>query len=167
MDDFIGSPTVEGLKAFKKDELLDLAGRLEIEEIKRAMRKPAMQRRIAEYYLDEETFSQEDVDQFPVFKTGEQSLELELKLKELELKQKELDRDRELKQMELEKELKQQELAFKQLELDREREREGRTQELALKQLELEREKEARMKNAQAAAKCRLKKKNELLHMQE
>ena len=45
MDQFLASPTVEGLKAFKKPELLELATRLTLEEVKPALRKPVILRK--------------------------------------------------------------------------------------------------------------------------
>ena len=83
---FIDQPTVEGLKNLKKHELVNVAKKLEMEDITMSMRKPVIARKIVEYYVDEEVFQTDALEQFtdmPENKTSD--IELKLKLQEIEL----------------------------------------------------------------------------------
>ena len=62
MDEFIDEPNVNALESFKKSELLALAQKLGLDEIKGTMRKNEICRIIAEYYAEEEIFSETDLE---------------------------------------------------------------------------------------------------------
>ena len=95
MDEFIDAPNVDALGNFKNFELLALAQKLDLDELKGTMRKNEICRNIAEYYVEEEIFSETDVQYFPVKKSNsdqeerekdrQAELKLQLQLKQLEL----------------------------------------------------------------------------------
>ena len=116
MDDFLANPTVEGLRAFKKPDLLILSEKLELVGIKSVMRKAQIQREIAGYYFDEDVFTQEDFELFPEISEG--------KLSDHDLSLKKLEFEMEMKRLELEREREREERENRKLELEnRERER--------------------------------------------
>ena len=109
MDQFLASPTVEGLKAFKKPELLELATRLTLEEVKPALRKPVILRKIAEHFYDEDVFTDKDLALIPDPSKGESMSDIEFKIKvmELEMQKQKLEmesQERERQEREREKE---------------------------------------------------------------
>ena len=97
MDEFIDAPNVDALGNFKKSELLALAQKLGLDELKGTMRKNEICRNIAEYYVEEEIFSETDVEYFTVKKSNsdqeergkdrQAELKLQLQLKQLELEE--------------------------------------------------------------------------------
>ena len=70
MDEFIDAPNVDALGNFKKSELLALAQKLGLDELKGTMRKNEICRNIVEYYVEEEIFSETGVEYFPVKKSN-------------------------------------------------------------------------------------------------
>ena len=119
MDEFIDAPNVDALGNFKKSELLALAQKLGLDELKGTMRKNEICRNIAEYYVEEEIFSETDVEYFPVKKSNtdqeerekdrQAELKLQLQLKQLELEAQERQRLADLEQKRLEIEAKEKE----------------------------------------------------------
>lgn len=130
MDQFLASPTVEVLKAFKKPELLELATRLTLEEVKPALRKPVILRKIAEHFYDEDVFTDKDLALIPDPSKGESMSDIEFKIKVMELemqKQKlEMESQERERQFELEKLEKERQFELEKLEREKEliRERE-------------------------------------------
>ena len=110
IDNFIAEPDIEQFKSFKKTELLTLAPLLALDHVKSSMRKPEIQRIIAEYYYDEGVFQEEDLELFPEVNStpnrSERELEFEMRKLELEKEEREKQRQRELelKRLEFEKE---------------------------------------------------------------
>ena len=62
---FIENPTVNTLKSLKKPDLIEVAKKLEMEEIKQSTRKHVIARKIAEFYVDEDVFGVDDLVHFP------------------------------------------------------------------------------------------------------
>ena len=65
MEKFLDRPTIAVFRSFQKGDLLVLARRLGLTDVKVAMRKPKICWVTAEYYYDEEVFIQVDLDLFP------------------------------------------------------------------------------------------------------
>ena len=99
VSNFVKNPTVEGLKNLKKNELLELAAELKLEDVKASLRKPEIARKIAIFYADEGVFKEDDVDQFPSVRKPMSENEAKVKLLELEL-----EKERDRQKAELEKE---------------------------------------------------------------
>ena len=130
MDSFLASPTVDGLLALKKSELLKLAQKLELSEAKRQMRKAEIAEIIATYYVDEKVFAENDLDKFtlPEVKPDQNALEtmkLQLELKRLDMEEKEKQRKLELEEREKQRKLELEEKE-KQRQFDLEREEKQR-----------------------------------------
>ena len=120
MEDFLASPSVEGLRSFKKSELLTVADKYELSHVKQSMRKADIQQCIAEYLCDENLFDEEELALFPGFVDVQGS---EFELKKLELEERRMQREAEERRM-------QMQLKEKQLELEKEdREREEKAEE--------------------------------------
>ena len=127
---FLGDVSVENLKTLKKPELLELAAVLEMEEIKATLRKPVIARRIAERYVEDDEFSEEDLDQFPEPSKVTHMSETEEKIQLMQL---ELQREREERErMREEREHMREE---------REHMREEKERQIELKKMEMEEKK--------------------------
>ena len=100
------SPTVIALQSFRKPELLQISEKLNL-NVKSNVRKAVIVREIAEYYADEEIFSAEDLDRFPVTDKGQMSeMEFRLKMYELEREEKERERAFELEKLRMNQSMK-------------------------------------------------------------
>ena len=75
---FVESPTVQGLKTLKKNELLGWAQHLDLENVKASLRKSKIARKLAEYYIHEEVCNKDDIDHLsdPAAKNPCQKLKL-------------------------------------------------------------------------------------------
>ena len=96
VEDFKKAPTVQGLKKLKKSELLEFARELEF-EVKVSMTKAVIARMIAEHYVDEDVFTDQDLAQFA---DPSGSADAALKLKVLELEREEKEKERQEKERE-------------------------------------------------------------------
>ena len=67
MKEFLETPTVAVFRSFKKAEFLALTTRLGLTHVNVAMRKPEIRRVIAEYYYDEEVFTEAELELCPPF----------------------------------------------------------------------------------------------------
>ena len=106
MESFLKSPTVIALQSFRKPELLEISEKLNL-NVKSNVRKAVIVREIAEYYADEEIFSAEDLDRFPVTDKGQMSeMEFRLKMYELEREEKERERAFELEKLRMNQSMK-------------------------------------------------------------
>ena len=89
MEDFLASPSVEGLRSFKKSELLTVANKYELSQVKQSMRKADIQQCIADYLCDENQFDEEELSLFPGFVDVQGS---EFELKKLEFEERRMQR---------------------------------------------------------------------------
>ena len=126
MDKFMTSPTVEVLRAFKKPELLELATRLNLEDVKPALRKPVILRKIAENYFEEDVFTDEDLELIPDPSKGKSMSEMEFKIKMMELEMQRQDREMQRQDKEMQRQDRERQFELEKLEKEKEliRERE-------------------------------------------
>ncbi|KAG1666925.1 hypothetical protein GQR58_018668 [Nymphon striatum] len=115
MDDFLASPTLVGLKAFKKTELLIIVKRLKL-EAKAAMKKIEIQYLIAEYYCDENIFTETDLTQFQTSIPTCEDLQMKFELEKLQLQ---CARESEREQRESEREQRESEREQREFELEK------------------------------------------------
>ncbi|XP_051866842.1 cilia- and flagella-associated protein 45-like isoform X2 [Pristis pectinata] len=152
---FLESPTLQGLEMVKKDDLIKIATKLNLTEVKQSMRKAVIHRMIVDYYLEKEVFELSEVVEFPESKSvisdvTFQPVELE-DLEEEELEQLEEfsggESERPVRQvqiakMELEQTRLKVELGQKRLEAEREQTQLKLEAEQKITQMKLEAERE-------------------------
>ena len=95
VSNFVKNLTVDCLKILKKNELLELAEHLKVEDVKASLRKPEIARKIAMPYADEDVFREDGVDQYPSVRKA--MSENEAKIKLLELRGKKMKEKKNLK----------------------------------------------------------------------
>ena len=92
---FIESPNLDQLETFKKVELLQIAGALEI-EVKTTMRKHELKQLIVEYLVDDDKLPEDSLSRYPSLMDPTTALEIkrletEVRMKEIESKEKEIE----------------------------------------------------------------------------
>ncbi|XP_051889476.1 uncharacterized protein LOC127580286 [Pristis pectinata] len=123
---FLESPTQKGLEVAKKDDLIKIATRLNLTEVKQSMRKADIQRLIAGHYVEKKVFEKEVLKQFPGSEIAISEAQVQLAKIEAEREQNKLEAEQKITQMKIEADL-----AMKQMELDNEEKK--RQHELQMK----------------------------------
>ncbi|XP_051876478.1 calponin homology domain-containing protein DDB_G0272472-like [Pristis pectinata] len=139
---FLESPTQKGLEVAKKDDLIKIATRLNLTEVKQSMRKADIQRLIAGHYVEKKVFEKEVLKQFP----GS-----EIAISEAQVQLAKIEAEREQTQLKIEAEREQTQLK---IEAEREQKRLEAEREQTQLKIEAEREKlEAEQKKLEAEQK--------------
>ncbi|XP_051868917.1 calponin homology domain-containing protein DDB_G0272472 [Pristis pectinata] len=147
---FLESPTQKGLEVVKKDDLIKIATRLNLTEVKQSMRKADIQRLIAGHYVEKKVFEKEVLKQFPgseiaISEAQVQLAKIEAEREQTQLKieaereQKRLEAEREQNKLEAEREEKRLEAEQKKLETEQKLTQMKIEADLAMKQMELKR----------------------------
>ncbi|XP_051889069.1 involucrin-like [Pristis pectinata] len=142
---FLESPTQKGLEVAKKDDLIKIATRLNLTEVKQSMRKADIQRLIAGHYVEKKVFEKEVLKQFPGSEIAISEAQVQLAKIEAEREQTQLkiEAEREQKRLEAEREQKRLEAEQEQTQLKIEAEQKLTQMkieaDLAMKQMELKR----------------------------
>ena len=144
VSNFVDHPTIQGLKSLKKDELLELAQHLTLENVKPSFKKHEIARKIAEYYVVRDVFSEDDLDQFPdpSAKKPLTDMEAKIKLMQLEIEKEKNNRIAEREAREAEREAR--EAREREREADRIAKKEAREAQLEQERLRLDAERQAR-----------------------
>ena len=105
-DKFTAEPSVALLNLGKKTDLLNLAKRYKLSEIKSSMRKHVIKNILVQYFVDEEIFNENALSLIVDVQSVSSSKELELKLqiRQLEIQEREKEREWERKEGEKERE---------------------------------------------------------------
>ena len=107
MEDFLASPSVEGLRSFKKSELLTVANKYELSQVKHSMRKAEIQQCIADYLYDENEFDEEKLSLFPGVVDVHGS---EFELKKLEFEERRMQMEERAEERRMHMQLKEKQL---------------------------------------------------------
>ena len=138
VDKFMQNPSPDWIKEAKKNDLLEIGKKLEL-EVKPSMRKQTIFNEIVQYYIDEEVFPEEAAT---LVKPVSSDYYQELELRKLQLQEAQEKRQFEKEQLQFEKEKEERRLQA-------EREKEERRLQSEKEQLLFEKEKEERRLQAE------------------